>query len=127
MRINLEKLNHYLKNGEILEFESDEKCLEYFNVYDHQSFKTIQEMKRYQGKYGFSIGKNRYHINTFNALDVMEDHILDDELDVIQDGILCLIHNNNQAIRLTKDEKAKDALRDANRKYRELINKLDCL
>ncbi len=124
MKINLEKLNYYLKNGEILEFESDEECLDYFNIYDHQSFKTVDELRRYQGKYGFSIGKRRYHINTVGALDIREDFFLDTELDILHDGVMTLIRNNNQAIRLTRDEKAKDALHDTNRKYRELMKKI---
>ena len=36
MNINIEKLNEYLKTEEILEFDSDEECLEYFNTYDYQ-------------------------------------------------------------------------------------------
>lgn len=68
--INIEKLNEYLKNEEILEFDSDEECMNYFNTYDYQSLKSVEEMKSFQGKYGFNIGKKRYHINTENALDV---------------------------------------------------------
>lgn len=70
MNINVEKLNEYLKTEEILEFDSDEECLEYFNTYDYQNLKSVEEMKSFQGKYGFNIGKKRYHINTENALDV---------------------------------------------------------
>lgn len=127
MKINLEKLNHYLKNGDILEFESDDECLEHFTVNDHQLLKTINELKRFQGKYGFNIGKRRYHINAIYALDVREENFSDDEVDIIRDGIIALIHNSSQAIRLTRNEKAKDILRDENGRYRELINKLDCL
>ena len=68
--INIEKLNEYLKSEEILEFNSDEECMEYFNTYDYQELKSVEEMKSYQGEYGFNIGKKRYHINTENALDV---------------------------------------------------------
>lgn len=68
--INIEKLNEYLKNEEILEFDSDEECMNYFNTYDYQNLKSVEEMKSFQGKYGFNIGKKRYHINTENALDV---------------------------------------------------------
>ena len=86
---------------------------------------TIEELDSFQGKYGFSIGKKRYHINTENALDVLEDKLFsDEELNIMSDGILALIHNVNEAIRLTIDEKAKDALYDANRKYRELNSKI---
>lgn len=70
MNINIEKLNEYLKSEEILEFDSDEECMEYFNTYDYQELKSVEEMKSFQGKYGFNIGKKRYHINTENALDV---------------------------------------------------------
>ena len=70
MNINIEKLNEYLKSEEILEFDSDEKCMEYFNTYDYQELKSVEEMKSFQGEYGFNIGKKRYHINTENALDV---------------------------------------------------------
>ena len=68
--INIEKLNEYLRTEEILEFDSDEECMEYFNTYDYQELKSVEEMKSFQGKYGFNIGKKRYHINTEDALDV---------------------------------------------------------
>ncbi len=70
MNINVEKLNEYLKTEEILEFNSDEECMKYFNIYDYQDLKSVEEMKSFQGKYGFNIGKKRYHINTEKALDV---------------------------------------------------------
>lgn len=70
MNINIEKLNEYLKSEEILEFDSDEECMEYFNTYNYQELKSVEEMKSFQGEYGFNIGKKRYHINTENALDV---------------------------------------------------------
>lgn len=70
MSINIEKLNEYITSEEILEFDSDEECMEYFNTYDYQDLKSVEEMKSFQGKYGFNIGKKRYHINTENALDV---------------------------------------------------------
>lgn len=70
MNINIERLNKYLINREVLEFDSDKKCMEYFNTYDYQNLKSVEEMKTFQGKYGFNIGKKRYHINTENALDV---------------------------------------------------------
>lgn len=70
MNINIEKLNKYLADGEILEFDSDEECMEYFNTYDYQNLKSVEEMKSFQCEYGFNIGKKRYHINTENALDV---------------------------------------------------------
>ena len=64
MNINLKKLNEYIKSEEILEFDSDEECMEYFNTYDYQDLKSVEEMKSFQGKYGFNIGKKRYNINT---------------------------------------------------------------
>lgn len=70
MNINIEKLNEYIKTEDILEFDSDEECMEYFNTYDYQNLKSVEEMKTFQGKYGFNIRKKRYHINTENALDV---------------------------------------------------------
>lgn len=70
MNINVEKLNEYLKTEEILEFNSDEECMKYFNIYDYQDLKSVEEMKTFQGKYGFNVGKKRYHINTENVLDV---------------------------------------------------------
>lgn len=70
--INMNKLSQYILNGNIIEFDSDKKCLEYFNIYDYQNFKTVKEMKQYQGKYGFNIGKKRYNINVDGALDVYE-------------------------------------------------------
>ena len=119
MNINIEKLNEYLKTEEILEFDSDEECMKYFKL------KSVEEIKSFQGKYGFNIGKKRYHINTENALDILEDsHFSDEELKIMSDGILALIHNVNEAIRLTVDEKAKDGLYEANRRYRELNSKI---
>ena len=70
MNINIEKLNEYLKSEEILEFNSDEECMEYFNTYDYQELKSVEEMKSFQGEYGSNIGKKWYHINTEEALDV---------------------------------------------------------
>lgn len=67
MKINLEKLNHYLKNGDILEFESDEECLKHFTFNDHQLLKTINELKKFQGKYGFNIG----NLKIFQILKIM--------------------------------------------------------
>lgn len=75
LKINQEKLNKYLSEEKIIEFNSDEECLEYFNTYDYQNFKTVTEMKKFQGEYGFNIGRRRYHINYDNALDVWEDEL----------------------------------------------------
>lgn len=70
--VNMEKLMQYIADEAIMEFESDEKCMEYFNTYDYQDFATVEEMKEYQDKYGFNIGKKRYHIIRDYALDVYE-------------------------------------------------------
>ena len=125
MNINIEKLNEYLKTEEILEFDSDEECMEYFNTYDYQELKSVEEMKSFQGKYGFNIGKKRYHINTEDALDVLEDsYFSDEELKIMSDGILALIHNVNEAMQLTRDVKAQNALHDAHIRYIELNFKI---
>jgi len=75
LKINQEKLNKYLSEEKIIEFNSDEECLEYFNTYDYQNFKTVTEMKKFQGEYGFNIGNRRFHINYDEALDVWEDEL----------------------------------------------------
>lgn len=125
MNINIEKLNEYLKSEEILEFDSDEECMEYFNTYDYEELKSVEEMKSFQGKYGFNVGNKRYHINTEEALDVLEDsYFSDEELKIMSDGILALIHNVNEAMQLTRDVKVQDALYEANRRYRELNSKI---
>lgn len=68
--INIEKLEQYLQEDKIIEFNSDKECMEYFNTYDYQNFSTTEEMKAYQGKYGFNIGNKRYHIDCDEALDI---------------------------------------------------------
>lgn len=68
--IDKKKLLYYLKNDFIEEFASDIECMEYFNTYDYQDFKNVEEMKAYQGVYGFNIDEKRYHINYDCALDV---------------------------------------------------------
>ena len=57
MSINIEKLNEYITSEEILEFDSDEECMEYFNTYDYQDLISVEDLKSFQGKYGFNIGK----------------------------------------------------------------------
>lgn len=66
------KLKQYIEEEKILEFSSDQECMDYFNTYDFQNFKTIEDMKKYQDKYGFNIGTKRYHINTDDALDILD-------------------------------------------------------
>lgn len=68
--INEQVLDEYIKDEKILEFENPEKCLEYFNTYDFQEFRTVKEMKSFQGKYGFEHNGKWYHINVDEALDV---------------------------------------------------------
>lgn len=70
MKINMKKLAQYLKEGKILEFNSDKECMEFFNTYDFQDFKTVEEMNTYQDKYRFNIGEKRYHVSCNEALDV---------------------------------------------------------
>lgn len=71
-QINAEKLKAYIENDMITEFDSAEECLEYFNTYDFQNFQSVEELKRYQDKYGFGYGGKWYHINYDEALDVYE-------------------------------------------------------
>lgn len=69
-QINREKLKAYLEHDMIIEFASSEDCLNYFNTYDGQHFQTVDEMKAYQGTYGFGIDEKWYHISFDKALDV---------------------------------------------------------
>ena len=69
----MDKLDDYIKRDLIIAFSSDEECLEYFNIYDYQNFKSVDEMKEYQGIYGFNVGKKRYYINYDKALDIYDD------------------------------------------------------
>ena len=73
--INEKKLQEYLERGEddVLEFENAEDCLHYFNVYDFQHLKTVEELKEFQGCYGFEYNGKYYHINREEALDVWKD------------------------------------------------------
>ena len=57
----------------ILEFSSAEECMEYFNTYDSQNFKSVDEMKTFQGKYGFGHEGKWYHISFDEALDVQKE------------------------------------------------------
>lgn len=70
MKINMEKLENYVREDMIMEFESDEACKNWYNIYDFQDFKTVQDMLNYLGKYTFKVGDKRYAINTDDALDV---------------------------------------------------------
>lgn len=79
-RINGSKLRQYLADDMILEFDSAKECMDYFNTYDSQHFKTVDEMKAYQGNYGFGVGEKWYHICFDEALDVLEKSSLDEKI-----------------------------------------------
>ena len=68
--IDREKLAYFLGAEMITEFESDVECMRHFNVYDYQSFQNVDEMKAYQGEYGFGLDGKWYHIDFDEALDV---------------------------------------------------------
>lgn len=128
--INLDKLSQYLKEEKIMEFESDEACRIYFNTYDCQNFKSIEEMKAYQGIYGFNIGEKRYHINYAEALDIwmsgqtMTNEFTDEELYVLADAMLSLIRTTSNALKQIYDKKSIDALQDTLKKYQQVNEKL---
>jgi hypothetical protein len=60
---NAETIKQYVEDDLILEFDSAEEALNYFNTYDYQKFETVEEMKAYQGEYGFGFNGKWYHIN----------------------------------------------------------------
>lgn len=68
--IDRTKLAKYLEDESITEFSSPEECLAYFNTYDGQRFQTVDELKAYQGPYGFGLNGKWYHVNFDDALDV---------------------------------------------------------
>lgn len=78
-RINREKLIGYLEDEMILEFDSEEACMKYFNTYDSQDFKSVDEMKAYQSEYGFGLFGKWYHVSFEEALDVWEPAPLEQE------------------------------------------------
>ncbi len=59
----LEKLDIYEEAETIMVFASEEEAREYYNTYDYQNFKTIEDMKNYVGEFGFSLDGKWYHIN----------------------------------------------------------------
>lgn len=71
-QINRKKLKDYLENDMIMEFSSADECLDYFNTYDFKNFNSVNEMKAYQGEYGFGLDGKWYHISFDEALDVWE-------------------------------------------------------
>lgn len=78
--IPADKLKAYLEEDLVLEFDSPEECMAYFNTYDSQSFQSVDEMKAYQSEYGFGIGEKWYHINFDEALDVYSRPSLEDRI-----------------------------------------------
>ena len=68
--VNEDKLKKYLDEGYILEFVSAKECMEHFNEYDYQDFKSVEEMKKYMGRYQFSYKGHYFHINVDEVFDV---------------------------------------------------------
>lgn len=128
MEINMKKLKQYIKEDKIVEFNSDKECMEYFNTYDYQGFLNVEEMKKFQGKYGFNIGEKRYHIDYEEALDIWEEEtenaFTNEELYMLSDGLLSLIRCNNEAAKLTYDRKSIQALKESSEKYQRLNRKI---
>lgn len=136
MKINMKKLSQYIVTGDILEFESDQKCLEYFNIYDYQNLKSIEEMKVFQGKYGFNIGNKRYHIEKDSALDVYEEFadFTEEDLIIISSGVLLLMDNALAAKKLLLDFNIQksidleiDKLMKLNNKVCEKMEEIICV
>ena len=130
MKINMEKLKQYLKEDKILEFNSDKECMEYFNTYDYQDFTTVEEMKLYQGRFGFNVGEKRYHINYEEALDVwmynlgIKEEFTSEEMYILSDAILELIRTTNNALKLVYDNDSIKALQTTLEKYQKLNEKV---
>lgn len=124
-----DKISAYVEMEYLLEFDSPEECMKYFNTYDCQNFKTVEEMKEYQGKYGFGFNGKWYHVNIEDALDILDslgikEQFTDDELYMLSDGMLALIRNTNQALQLTSDKGCIEALENLNKKYKDLNTKI---
>ena len=79
-RVNREKLAQYLVEEMIIEFDSPEECMEFFNACDGQNFKSVAEMKEYQGEYGFGLDGKWYHVDFDEALDVCEPLCLEEQI-----------------------------------------------
>ena len=130
MKINMEKLAQYLKEDKILEFNSDNECMEYFNTYDYQDFTTVEEMKLYQGRFGFNVGEKRYHINYEEALDVwmynlgIKEEFTSEEMYILSDAMLELIRTTNKALKLVYDNDSIKALQTTLEKYQRLNEKV---
>ena len=126
----MEKLKQYLKEDKILEFNSDKECMEYFNTYDYQDFTTVEEMKLYQGRFGFNVGEKRYHINYEEALDVwmynlgIKEEFTSEEMYILSDAMLELIRTTNNALKLVYDNDSIKALQTTLEKYQKLNEKV---
>ena len=88
-----DKISCYVEMEYLLEFDTPEDCLKYFNTYDCQNFKTVDEMKQYQDKYGFGYNGKWYHINIEEALDILDNlgikpQFTDDELQLIYAALM---------------------------------------
>ena len=70
LQIDMDKLQTYLNQDMIIEFGSIEECMDYFNIYDGQNFKSVNELKAFEQEYGFGIGEKWYHISFDEALDI---------------------------------------------------------
>ena len=130
MKINMEKLEQYLKEDKILEFNSDKECMEYFNTYDYQDFTAVEEMKLYQGRFGFNVGEKRYHINYEEALDVwmynlgIKEEFTSEEMYILSDAMLELIKTTTNALKLVYDKDSIKALQTTLEKYQRLNEKV---
>ena len=130
MKIDEKKLAQYLQEDKILEFNSDKECMEYFNTYDYQNFTTVEEMKQYQGRFGFNIGEKRYHINYEEALDVwaynlgIKENFTSEEMYILSDALLELIRTTNDALKLVYDKDSIKALQTTLKKYQKVNEKV---
>lgn len=130
MKINMGKLAQYLKEDMVMEFNSDKECMDYFNTYDYQDFTTVEEMKMYQGRFGFNVGEKRYHINYEEALDVwmynlgIKEEFISEEMYILSDAMLELIRTTNNALKLVYDNDSIKALQTTLEKYQKLNEKV---
>lgn len=69
LKLDAQTIKQYVDEELILEFDSEEEAMEYFNIYDYQNFKSVDEMKEYQGEYGFGFNGKWYHINYDDVLE----------------------------------------------------------
>ena len=88
-----DKISAYVEMEYLLEFDTPEDCMKYFNTYDCQNFKTVEEMKEYQDKYGFGYNGKWYHINIEEALDILDNlgikpQFTDDEIQLIYAALM---------------------------------------